>query len=149
MLFSGSIKQNLQLCAPAASDAALMDVLQRIGADQFMGRDENGLDRGTGERGSQLSGGQRSFLAIARALASPSRLLFLDEPTGAMDTQSERLFIQALDSAVAKSQTVVIATYREAILQLCDRIIVIDGGRIVADGTRAEVLARSTKEPTS
>ena len=66
-----------------------------------------------------------------------------------MDTQSERLFIPALDSAVAKSQTVVIATHREAILQMCDRIIVIDGGRIVADGPRAEVLARSTKEPTS
>src|SRR3546814_12390418 len=70
-----------------------------------MGRDETGLDRGAGERGGQLSGGQRGFLTIARALASPSRLLFLDEPTGAMDTQSERLFIEALGKAVAKSKT--------------------------------------------
>src|SRR3546814_6440295 len=76
----------------------------------------------------QLSGGQRGFLTIARALASPSRLLFLDEPTGAMDTQSERLFIEALDRAVAKSQTLIITTHRDAILQMCDRIIVIDGG---------------------
>jgi len=149
VLFSGSIKQNLQYCAPSATDAELLATLQSIGADRFMGRDETGLDRGTGERGGQLSGGQRGFLTIARALASPSRLLFLDEPTGAMDTQSERLFITALDAAVAKSQTVIIATHREAILQMCDRIIVIDGGRIVADGPRAEVLARSTKEPTS
>lgn len=154
VLFSGSIKQNMQYCAPAATDADLLATLQSIGADRFMGRDETGLDRGTGERGGQLSGGQRGFLTIARALASPSRLLFLDEPTGAMDTQSERLFIQALDKAVAKTQTVIIATHREAILQMCDRIIVIDGGRIVADGPRADVLARSskdaaTKEPTS
>ena len=150
VLFSGSIKQNMQYCAPSASDADLMATLQSIGADRFMGRDETGLDRGTGERGSQLSGGQRGFLAIARALASPSRLLFLDEPTGAMDTQSERLFINALKDAVPASQTVVIATHREAILQMCDRIIVIDGGRIMADGPRAEILARSTtKEPVS
>ncbi|MDZ3833286.1 MAG: type I secretion system permease/ATPase [Sphingopyxis sp.] len=143
VLFSGSIKQNLQLCAPAASDHDLLQLLQSIGADQFLGRDETGLDRVTGERGSQLSGGQRSFLAIARALASPSRLLFLDEPTGAMDTQSERFFIKALESCVDEEQTVVIATHREAILHLCDRIIVIDGGRIVADGPRAEILAKS------
>ncbi|MDK2759774.1 MAG: type I secretion system permease/ATPase [Sphingopyxis sp.] len=146
VLFSGSIKQNMQYCAPSASDADLLATLQSIGADRFMGRDETGLDRGTGERGGQLSGGQRGFLTIARALASPSRLLFLDEPTGAMDTQSERLFIQALDTAVAKTQTMVIATHREAILQMCDRIIVIDGGRIVADGPRAEVLARSNRD---
>lgn len=149
VLFSGSIKQNLQYCAPAATDAELLATLQSIGADRFMGRDETGLDRGTGERGGQLSGGQRGFLTIARALASPSRLLFLDEPTGAMDTQSERLFIEALGRSVAKSQTVIIATHREAILQMCDRIIVIDGGRIVADGPRAEILARSTREPVA
>lgn len=149
VLFSGSIKQNLQYCAPAATDAELLATLQSIGADRFMGRDETGLDRGTGERGGQLSGGQRGFLTIARALASPSRLLFLDEPTGAMDTQSERLFIEALGRSVARSQTVIIATHREAILQMCDRIIVIDGGRIVADGPRAEILARSIREPAA
>jgi ATP-binding cassette subfamily C protein LapB len=149
ILFSGSIKQNLQFCAPSTTDAELLATLQSIGADQFMGRDETGLDRVTGERGNQLSGGQRSFLAIARALASPSRLLFLDEPTGAMDTQSERHFIKALESSVAPSQTVVIATHREAVLQICDRIIVVDGGRIVADGPRADILARTpAKEPS-
>ena len=67
----------------------------------------------------------------------------------AMDTQSERLFIEALDRAVARSQTLIIATHREAILQMCDRIIVIDGGRIVADGPRAEILARTSREAAS
>lgn len=148
VLFSGSIKQNLQLCAPATSDAHLLHTLKSIGADQFMGRDESGLDRVTGERGSQLSGGQRNFLAIARALAAPSRLLFLDEPTGAMDMHSERHFIKALEASLDKTQTVIIATHREAVLHICDRIIVIDGGRIVADGPRAEILAKSMpKEP--
>src|SRR3546814_19668348 len=97
----------MQLGARGASDAELRATLQSLCADRFMGRDETGLDRGTGERGGQLSGGQRGFLTIARALASPSRLLFRDEPTGAMDTQSERLFIEALGKAVAKSQTLV------------------------------------------
>jgi ATP-binding cassette subfamily C protein LapB len=143
VLFSGSIKQNLQFCAPGLSDSEILRVLKEIGADQFMGRDETGLDRVTGERGSQLSGGQRSFLTIARALASPSKLLFLDEPTGAMDTQSERHFVRALEKMLGKAQTVVIATHREAILHICDRIIVIDQGRIVADGPRDEILARS------
>lgn len=143
VLFSGSIKHNLQFCAPGISDEKLLKVLQGIGADQFMGRDETGMDRVTGERGSQLSGGQRSFLTIARALASPSKLLFLDEPTGAMDTQSERHFVRALEKMLDPKQTVVIATHREAILHICDRIIVIDQGKIVADGPREEILARS------
>lgn len=143
VLFSGSIKQNLQFCAPAISDEELMTILKDVGVDQFMGRDESGMDRVTGERGSQLSGGQRSFLTIARALASPSKLLFLDEPTGAMDTQTERHFVRSLEKMLGKAQTVVIATHREAILHICDRIIVIDKGQIVADGPRAEILARS------
>src|SRR3546814_12508283 len=102
-----------------------------------MCRDETGLDRGTGERGGQLSGGQRGFLTIARVLASPSRLLFLDEPSGAMDTQSERLFIEALDRAVAKSQTLIIAPHRDALLQMCVRILVIHDSRIQPAGPRS------------
>lgn len=142
VLFSGSIKQNLKLCSASTSDADLLEILQSIGAAHFLSRDESGLDRVTGERGNLLSGGQRSFLAIARALASPSRLLFLDEPTGAMDTQSERVFLSALKKRFDKEQTIVIATHREAILQVCDRIIVIDGGKIVADGPRNDILAQ-------
>src|SRR3546814_18681399 len=98
--------------------------LRVFGADRCLGRDEAGLDRGTGGRGGRRSRGQRGFLTIARALASPSRLLFLDGPTGAMDTQSERLFIEALGKAVAKSQTLVIATHREAILQMRSESVV-------------------------
>jgi ATP-binding cassette subfamily C protein LapB len=148
VLFSGSIKQNMQFCAPGMSDEKLLKVLHDVGADQFMGRDETGMDRVTGERGSQLSGGQRSFLTIARALASPSKLLFLDEPTGAMDTHSERNFVRALQKMLPPKQTVVIATHREAILHICDRIIVIDSGKIVADGPRDEILARSMPKDT-
>jgi len=146
VLFAGSIKQNLKLCNPSTSDAELLELLQSIGAAQFLSRDESGLDRVAGERGNLLSGGQRGFLAIARALASPSKLLFLDEPTGAMDTQSERLFLSALEKRFDKSQTVVIATHREAILHLCDRIIVIDSGKIVADGPRKDILRQVNPE---
>jgi ATP-binding cassette subfamily C protein LapB len=142
-LFSGSIKQNLRVGAPAVDDDRLIEVLRQIGADRFMGQDSSGLDRATGERGSQLSGGQRNFLATARALAVPSKLLFLDEPTGAMDVQSERRFVADLSAALHPGQTLVVATHREAILQICDRIIIIDEGRIIADGPRAEIMARA------
>ena len=142
VLFNGSIKQNLQFGAPALQDSQLLDVLNKVGADYFIGRDSIGLDRTTGERGSQLSGGQRSFLVIARALAVPRKLVFLDEPTGAMDVNSEKRFISDLQASMTSEQTLIIATHRQAVLPICDRLIVIDAGRIVADGPRDEILAR-------
>ena len=93
-----------------------------------------------GERGTRLSGGQRALLILARALVSPCKLLFLDEPTGSMDTQTELYFIEHLKAAVAADQSLVVATHRHNMLSLLDRLIVIDAGRIIADGPRDEVL---------
>jgi ATP-binding cassette, subfamily C, bacterial LapB len=78
---------------------------------------------------------------LARALVRPSKLLFLDEPTGAMDTQTEIYFIDHLKTALAADQTLVVATHRHNMLSIVDRLIVIDGGRIIADGPRDQVLA--------
>jgi ATP-binding cassette subfamily C protein LapB len=78
---------------------------------------------------------------MARALMDPARLLFLDEPTGAMDTQTERLFVERLQTAIPPGQTLIIATHRMAVLNVVDRLIVMDGGRIVADGPRDQILA--------
>jgi ATP-binding cassette subfamily C protein LapB len=89
-----------------------------------------------------LSGGQRSFLVLARALMTPAHLLFLDEPTGAMDSQTEKHFVDRLHAAIPASQTLVIATHRMTVLGLVDRLIVMDNGRIVADGPRDEILAQ-------
>ncbi len=148
-LFSGSIKDNLLLGSPNASDAELINALRRVGADEFLGRDDGGFDRATGERGRNLSGGQRGFLVLARALASPSKLLFLDEPTGAMDMRTETAFVERLKTAMYPGQTLVISTHRQAVLSLCDRLIVMDRGRIIADGPRDAIMAQAIEKGVS
>ena len=145
-LFSGSIKDNLLLAAPRADDAQLIAALRRVGADEYLGRDAGGFDRVAGERGRSLSGGQRSFLMLARALATPSKLLFLDEPTGAMDSTTEKFFIEKLGAALYPGQSLVVSTHRQAILSLCDRLIVMDGGRIIADGPREKIMAQAAAQ---
>ena len=141
-LFSGTVRDNLMLGAAKADDQQLIDAVVRSGADIFLSRDAAGFDRPVGERGALLSGGQRSLLVLARALVSPSKLLFLDEPTGAMDTQTELYFIEKLKTALAKDQTLLVSTHRHNMLSICDRLVVIDAGRIVADGPRDEVLGK-------
>lgn len=140
-LFSGTIRENLAIGAGQPSDAEIIDAVMQSGADSFLGRDASGFDFHIGERGNRLSGGQRSFLVLARALVDPARLLFLDEPTGAMDNHTERLFIDRLQKALPKGRTLIVATHRLAVLDIVDRIIVMDKGRIVADGPRDAILA--------
>lgn len=139
-LFSGTIKDNLSLGAGQVPDERLIEALREVGADQFLSQDSGGFDRGVGESGSQLSGGQRSFLSLARALVRPSRLLFLDEPTGAMDIQSEKLFVERLSQSLTVDQTLVISTHRPALFSICERLIVLDKGQIVADGPKDEIV---------
>jgi ATP-binding cassette subfamily C protein LapB len=135
-------RYNLMLGAANATDEELIDAVVRSGADIFLSRDAAGFDLPVGERGSRLSGGQKALLVLARALVSPSKLLFLDEPSGAMDTQTEMYFIDHLKTALAPDQTLVVATHRHNMLSIVDRLIVIDGGKILADGPRDEVLGR-------
>jgi ATP-binding cassette subfamily C protein LapB len=141
-VFSGTVRENLMLGAADADDKQLIDAVIRSGADIFLSRDAAGFDLPVGERGSRLSGGQRALLVLARALVSPSRLLFLDEPTGSMDTQTELYFIEHLKTAMGSDQTLVVATHRHNMLSILDRLIVIDGGKVLADGPRDEVLSR-------
>jgi ATP-binding cassette subfamily C protein LapB len=143
-VFSGTVRDNLMLGAAQADDAQLIDAVVRSGADIFLSRDAAGFDLPVGERGSQLSGGQRSLLVLARALVSPSKLLFLDEPTGSMDTQTELYFIEHLKTGLAADQALVVATHRHNMLSILTRLIVIDGGKIIADGPRDEVLKHLT-----
>jgi ATP-binding cassette subfamily C protein LapB len=140
-LFSGTVRDNLKLCAGEASDEALIAAVANSGADSFLARDAAGFDLPVGERGQRLSGGQRSFLSLARALVEPCRLLFLDEPSGAMDTQSESRLIERLGASLTADQTLIVSTHRHAMLALVDRLVVLDGGRIFADGPKDQVLA--------
>ena len=142
-LFSGSVRDNLALGRHGLSEEALLEAMRVTGADQFLSRDAGGFDRSVGEDGRHLSGGQRSFLALARAMVEPRDLLFLDEPTGAMDSETEKLFVERLSGALKPEQTLVIATHRPALFAICNRLIVLDRGRVAADGPIAEVLAKA------
>ena len=145
-LFSGSVRDNLMLGAAKADDAQLIDAVVRSGADIFLSRDAAGFDLPVGERGSRLSGGQKSLLVLARALVTPAKLLYLDEPTGAMDTQTENYFIEHLKTALTPEQTLIVSTHRHQMLSIVDRLIVIDGGRILADGPRDQILGNLTQQ---
>jgi len=148
-VFSGTVRDNLMLGAAKADDNQLIDAVVRSGADIFLSRDAAGFDYPVGERGSRLSGGQKSLLVLARALVSPSNMLFLDEPTGSMDTQTELYFIEHLKTALTADQSLVVATHRHNMLSILTRLIVIDGGKIIADGPRDEVLKHLTDAAAS
>ena len=142
-LFSGSVRDNLMLGAAKAEDQDLIDAVVRSGADIFLSRDAAGFDRPVGERGA-LPVGRTAIAAgpgarFGRAVAS---CCILDEPTGAMDTQTELYFIEKLKTALGKDQTLLVSTHRHKMLSICDRLLVIDAGRIIADGPRDEVLGK-------
>lgn len=139
-LFTGTVRENIALGAPGASDAEVIAALSKTGADSFLTRDAAGFEREVGEQGRMLSGGQRAFLALSRAFMTPFEMLFLDEPTGAMDSHTESLLVERLKSALGKHQTLIVATHRPALFDVCDRIIVLNNGRIVADGPKSEIL---------
>ncbi|MDD9798168.1 MAG: ATP-binding cassette domain-containing protein [Alphaproteobacteria bacterium] len=141
VLFSGTIRENLLMGYPEASDAELIDAVKVAGAEGFIGSLPGGFDFRLSERGRELSSGMRQSLAIARALISKPSVLLLDEPTAAMDTGTEQMIVKTLDSAT-KGVTCLFVTHRGSMLQLADRIIVMEGGRIVANGPRDEILQR-------
>ena len=141
-LFSGTVRDNLMLGAARATDEQLIDAVRRSGADIFLSQGASGFDLDVGERGSRLSGGQRALLVLARALVSDCKMLFLDEPTGSMDTQTEKYFIDHLRTALKPEQTLLVSTHRHGMLSIVDRLLVIDKGRLVADGPRDAILAK-------
>ncbi|WP_082745952.1 type I secretion system permease/ATPase [Sphingomonas sp. CCH5-D11] len=140
-LFHGTIRDNLLMGAPHAGDEQLRAVLATVGADEFVRRLPRGLEHVIFEGGAGLSGGQVQGLLLARLLIRDPSVILLDEPTAAMDEATERHFLARFREWSA-DRTVVIATHRTRALDLVDRLIVVDGGRVVADGPRDEVLER-------
>ncbi len=139
-LFSGTVKENLLIGRADATDEELLEVARMTGVDEFVSNHPRGFDMPVGERGSNLSSGQKQALAIARLLLTKPKIVFLDEPSGAMDLASERHLLARLSTAFSRDTTLLIATHRFSMLELCDRLVVIDKGRIVADGPKAAVL---------
>lgn len=139
VLFYGSLKYNLTMGAPYADDASVLAAADTAGVTEFANLHPQGFDMLIGERGESLSGGQRQSISVARALINDPPILLLDEPSSNMDHQSEAALRGRLQAATA-NKTIILVTHRTALLDLVDRLIVIDRGHIVADGPKAQVV---------
>ena len=144
ILFYGTLRDNIVFGAPYADDSSILAAAGIAGLLEMVNRHPRGFDMQIGERGDTLSGGQRQGVAIARAFLTDPPLLFLDEPTSGMDYTTESEFKVRLGRFVKRStpgKTLLISTHRSSLVDLADRIIVVDHGCIVADGPREKVVA--------
>jgi ATP-binding cassette, subfamily B, bacterial MsbA len=140
-LFSGSVRENIAYARPGASAPEVEAAARAAHAHEFIERLPQGYDTLVGERGVKLSGGQRQRVAIARAILKDPAVLVLDEATSNLDTESERLIEDALEKLLVGRTTLIIA-HRLSTVRRADRLLVLDRGRIVEEGTHAELLAR-------
>lgn len=140
-LFSGTIRANIEMGRPGASDAEIMAAARSAFAHDFISGFPQGYDSPVGEHGVQLSGGQRARIAIARAFLKNAPILLLDEPTSALDSESEREVQRALDALRASRTTLVIAHRLQTVIS-ADKICVVDNGKIVEEGRHSELIAR-------
>jgi ATP-binding cassette subfamily B protein len=142
LLFSGTVRENIAFGRADATDEEVVAAAVQANADEFIQRLPQGYDTPIAERGATLSGGQKQRIAIARAILRDAPILILDEPTSGLDAASEWLVIEALERAAAKRTTLVIA-HRLASIRFATRIVVMERGRIVEEGTHRELLARN------
>jgi ATP-binding cassette, subfamily C, bacterial LapB len=138
-LFYGTMRENISMTFPHADDVAVLEAAHAGGIDEFINANPKGFDLQVGERGETLSGGQRQGVGIARALIAKPNILLLDEPTSAMDHSSEDNVKKRLMSS-SEGKTVVLITHRSTMFDLANRIIVVDTGRVVADGPKDQVI---------
>ena len=138
-LFTGTIAENLSFGRPDATDAQIRAAADAVGATGFIEALPDGFDARVTERGSGLSAGQRQLISFARALVADPRLLILDEATSSVDLRAEHLIDQALDTLLA-GRTAIIIAHRLSTIRDADRIVVLEGGRIVEQGTHLELL---------
>ena len=141
VLLRGTIRENIACGRPGASWWAVERAAKLALVDEFTDRLPDGLDTHLAERGVDLSGGQRQRIAMARAILRDAPILILDEPTSALDTQSEELIVTALDN-LPKSRTTLIIAHRLSTVRRADRIVVLDGGTVIEDGTHELLMRR-------
>lgn len=143
-LFSGSVRDNIMIANPGAGDR-FEECATVSGVAGFARNHPLGYAMPVGERGRAISGGQRQAIAIARALISRPDIVFFDEPTGAMDNLSEAALVRNLKGWLAADTTLIVATHRSSLLDLVSRLVVLEGGRVAADGPKDKVLAALMK----
>ena len=144
VLLTGSVRENIELGRAGIDDEEMIRAATVSGTHQFMGQIANGYDLRLADRGEGLSGGQRQSIAIARALAGRPSIMVLDEPSSAMDAQTETALIQRLGEELA-GRTVVMITHRPPLLALATRVILIEAGKVAADGPRDKILQQLTR----
>src|SRR5690606_6997200 len=138
-LFKATVRQNITLGHPQADDEMILNAARLSGVHDFISRHPHGYDLQVGEKGATMSGGQRQAIGLARAFLPNPPILMLDEPTSAMDLNSERRLIMRMKDYIA-DKTVILVTHRTSLFSLVDRIIVLGNGRIAADGPRDKIL---------
>jgi subfamily B ATP-binding cassette protein MsbA len=140
VLFYGTIRQNIAYGKDGATDAEIIEAARLANADEFISKMPHGYDTMVGERGLTLSGGQRQRIGIARAVVRNSPILILDEPTAALDTESEKLVMEALERLM-KGRTVITIAHRLSTIRDADKIVVLKGGYVAEEGTHDELVA--------
>lgn len=138
-LLAGTLRDNLVSGARYVDDEMVLQAAELAGVHEFARLHPQGYELQVGERGQNLSGGQRQNVALARALLLNPPILLLDEPTSAMDNTGEERLKQRLQSVI-ENKTVILVTHRASLLSLVDRLLVIDRGQILADGPKAAVM---------
>jgi len=142
LLFSGTIRENIAFGRPDAAEAEIVAAAVAANADGFIRQKPLAYETRVSERGTSLSGGQKQRIAIARAILRDAPILILDEPTSGLDAAAERLVIDSLEAA-ARDRTTLMITHRLSTVRFADRIVVLDGGRIIEEGTHSELLVRN------
>jgi subfamily B ATP-binding cassette protein MsbA len=142
VLFRGTIYDNIAFGNPNATKEEVMAAARMANADEFISKMPKGYETQVGERGATLSGGQRQRIGIARVMVRNSPILLLDEPTAALDSESERLVIDALEKLM-KGKTVIAIAHRLTTIRDANQILVISGGVVAEDGTHAELLQKN------
>ncbi|MED5619776.1 type I secretion system permease/ATPase [Ideonella sp. BN130291] len=138
-LFNGTLRDNVLMGRSTADATQLAEVARLTGLDRLVAQHPMGWELPVGEMGGLLSGGQRQLVALARSLVTRPQILLMDEPTSSMDAQSEMMFLRQLAQA-AGNCTLIMVTHRPAVLELANRVVVIDGGKVALDGPKADVL---------
>jgi ATP-binding cassette, subfamily C, bacterial LapB len=141
LLLSGSVRENIVLGRSGIDDQEMLRATEISGTHQFIGQIANGYDLKLADRGEGLSGGQRQSIAIARALSGKPPVVIFDEPSSAMDQQTETALLERLEGELA-GRTFIVITHRTPFLRLVNRIMIIDRGRIVADGPRDKIISQ-------